>query len=245
NARSSCRSTTSSVRLDSRSGRVSPTQRIGVSPLSTAARVLRATMSSLSPKMCLRSEWPRMTWLQPTCFSIAGEISPVKASSRSQCMFWAPSKTSLPRNASATAARAVKGGATSTSRSFSGRARPARMSWASATPSGSVLYIFQLPAISGRLMRPRGRPLRAARRRLLEQAPRQLDLVLFDQALARDQPLGAQEGIGHAAAHEERVDLGQQVLDDLDLVGDLGPAQHGHVGMIGRIAGHAQVAQLL
>src|SRR5207247_2053249 len=101
-----------------------------------------ATMSSLSAKMCLRSEWPRMTWLQPTCFSIAGEISPVKAPSRSQCMFWAPSKTSLPRNASATAARAVKGGATSTSRSFSGRARPARMSWASATPSGSVLYIF-------------------------------------------------------------------------------------------------------
>ena len=59
------------------------------------------------------------------------------------------------------------------------------------------------------------------------------------------EPLGAEERVGHAAADEQRVDARQQALDDLDLVRDLGPAQHGHERPLRRLEGHAEVAQLL
>ena len=40
-------------------------------------------------------------------------------------------------------------------------------------------------------------------------------------------PLRLQERVGHGAADQERVDLVDQVLDHLDLVGDLGAAEDG------------------
>ena len=67
----------------------------------------------------------------------------------------------------------------------------------------------------------------------------------FHQALAHVQPLGGQEGVGHAAADEDCVDLGQQVGDDADLVGDLGAAQDGHEGAHRVFQRLAQVFQFL
>ena len=46
-------------------------------------------------------------------------------------------------------------------------------------------------------------------------------------------PLGGQEGEAHAAADQQPVDLGQQRLDDRQLVADLGAAEDDHVGPVG------------
>ena len=58
-----------------------------------------------------------------------------------------------------------------------------------------------------------------------EDPPRVLDAVGLGEALADGLALGEQERVGHAAAEDEHVDLGQQVVDDLDLVRDLGAAE--------------------
>ena len=50
-----------------------------LSPASSAARVRALTVWSVSPKYCLRSEWPMMTYSTPISASIWAEISPVKA----------------------------------------------------------------------------------------------------------------------------------------------------------------------
>ena len=63
--------------------------------------------------------------------------------------------------------------------------------------------------------------------------PGDVELVGLDLALADLVPLGLQEGVGHRSADQELVDLLEQVLDDQDLVGDLGPAHHGHVRALG------------
>ena len=63
---STWRPTTSMVLPPSRSSRVSPTQEMGSRPLSRATLVFFATPSSVSPKYCRRSEWPRITWVQMT-----------------------------------------------------------------------------------------------------------------------------------------------------------------------------------
>ena len=57
--------------------------------------------------------------------------------------------------------------------------------------------------------------------------------------------LGCEEGIGHAAADDELVALGQQILDDGDLVADLGATEDGDVGMLGIGGGAAQVLEFL
>jgi hypothetical protein len=57
---------------------------MGVSPASSAARVLRATVSSVSPKYCRRSECPTSTCVHPALFSMGPDTSPVNAPSLSQ-----------------------------------------------------------------------------------------------------------------------------------------------------------------
>ena len=47
--------------------------------------------------------------------------------------------------------------------------------------------------------------------------------------------LGTKERVGHGAADQERVDLGHEMLDDLDLVGDLGAAEDRHQGTVGAL----------
>lgn len=53
------------------------------------------------------------------------------------------------------------------------------------------------------------------------------------------------EGEGHAAAHDEDVDLVEQVVDQLDLVADLGAAEDGEEGALGRLEGLREVVELL
>ena len=64
--------------------------------------------------------------------------------------------------------------------------------------------------------------LRLGRR---EDPARVVDPVVLGEALADRLALGDQERVGHAAAEDEQVDLGHQVVEDLDLVADLGAAE--------------------
>ena len=56
---------------------------------------------------------------------------------------------------------------------------------------------------------------------------REVDLVLLADGGAGREALGAEEGVSHAAADEEPVDLFEKVVDDADLVGDLRAAEDG------------------
>ena len=55
--------------------------------------------------------------------------------------------------------------------------------------------------------------------------PRIVDPVGLGEALADRLALRQQERVGHPATQDEHVDLGQQVVDDPDLVADLGAAE--------------------
>ena len=61
----------------SRCSFVSPTQAITRRPASSAARARLATVSSVSPKYCRRSEWPTSEPTTPSSSSNGAEISPV------------------------------------------------------------------------------------------------------------------------------------------------------------------------
>ena len=69
--------------------------------------------------------------------------------------------------------------------------------------------------------------------------------VALAQAGANGTALGLGKGIGHAAADDDGVGLVQQVVDDADLIADLGAAQHRHEGALGIIQGAAHDLQLL
>ena len=80
---------------------------------------------------------------------------------------------------------------------------------------------------------------------LVEQAAASSMRVFSTRDLPQSTPLGLEEGIGHAAADDQGVDLGQQVFDHLDLVADLGAAEDGDEGARRVGQGLAEVAQLL
>ncbi len=131
-----------------RSSSVSPTQRIGRRPAASAAGTFRASARSVSPKSERRSEWPSTTPWTPISASIGGDTSPVKAPSASECMFWAYSSTREPRAESTIARRSVKGTQRATSTPETA-ASSGSSAWMYRSACASVLYIFQLPAISG------------------------------------------------------------------------------------------------
>ena len=58
---------------------------------------------------------------------------------------------------------------------------------------------------------------------------------MLGEALADALALRQQEGVGHPAAEDEQVDLGEQVVDDGDLVGHLGTAEDGCEWALGRL----------
>ena len=62
-----------------------------------------------------------------------------------------------------------------------------------------------------------------------------VELVGLDLALADRLPLGLHERVGHRPADQQPVDFLDQAFDDADLVGDLGAAHHGDIGVL-RIA---------
>ena len=70
------------------------------------------------------------------------------------------------------------------------------------------------------------------------------DLVFFDERLAGLLALGAEEGVGHAAADEDGVGLVHEGVDDFDFVRDLGAADDGDEGLVGLVEGLAEMAEL-
>src|SRR5580658_3152707 len=146
-ALSVCSWTTLSVEPASRSARLSPTQRIGLSWFLSAARTFLFTSSSVSPNRVLRSLCPRITWVAKSARSIGADISPVNAPDASKCMFCAPSLISEPSIAPATASSAVNGGQMTISTSGCAPA-DTTISRARETASADVLFIFQFPAMS-------------------------------------------------------------------------------------------------
>ena len=72
-----------------------------------------------------------------------------------------------------------------------------------------------------------------------------VELAVVAQALADLVALGLQEGVGHAAADDQRVDLLQQVGDDVQLVRNLGAAQNSGEGTLGIVHGVAEILDLL
>ncbi len=80
---------------------------------------------------------------------------------------------------------------------------------------------------------------------LVERGFGDVDLVGFDEGLAGVLTLGVEEGVGHAAADEDGVDLVEQVVDDFDLVGDLGAADDGDEGTLGGFESLADVGEFL
>src|SRR5215467_8565582 len=144
-----CRLRTCSVRPLSRSSCVSPRQTMGVRPLASAIRLFLATLSSVSRKSWRRSEWPIMTYRHPASASMGAETSPVNAPSLLQETFW-PEMAILVFFATSTAAEiAVKGGAMTMSQCLEFATSGANAE-KNARVSASVLYIFQLPAITRR-----------------------------------------------------------------------------------------------
>src|SRR5919198_706424 len=142
-----CRSLRS-VSPASRSSSVSPTQRIGFRPASSAARTLSARARSDSAKCSRRSEWPSTTPCTSSSTSIGAETSPVNAPFGAWCMFCAYTSTREPRVESTTACRSVNGTQTPTSTPSAVETRGSSEA-TNASASATVLCIFQLPAISG------------------------------------------------------------------------------------------------
>ncbi len=64
-------------------------------------------------------------------------------------------------------------------------------------------------------------------------------------ALAGGYAQGALEGVGHAADDDQRVDLVEQVIDHVDLAGDLGAADDGDEGLFRRFQRFAEIGDLL
>ena len=71
------------------------------------------------------------------------------------------------------------------------------------------------------------------------------DAVWFGQGRADRLALREQKGVGHAAADDQHIHLVEQTIDDLDLVGDLGPADDRDeraLGVVQQLAERADLA---
>ncbi len=69
--------------------------------------------------------------------------------------------------------------------------------------------------------------------RFCHQLPGQFQLILLHLGLAKVAALGGQEGVGHAPANEQGINLGQKVADDANFIRDLGTANDGYKGPAG------------
>src|SRR5713101_4268408 len=142
---------TASVWPPSRCSSVSPTHTIGVSPASRAAWVFLNTVSFVSPKYWRRSLWPIITCEHPRLRIIGPDTSPVYAPSFAQNRFCAPIPMRVPCAAATAAGRLGKGGQIAISQCSERSTRGRNFSKKTAV-SAAVLYIFQLPAITGFLL---------------------------------------------------------------------------------------------
>ena len=80
---------------------------------------------------------------------------------------------------------------------------------------------------------------------LVEQAAREIELVVFDERLPHRQPLRFQKRVGHRAADQHRIGKLHQVLYDLDLVGHFCAAQDGDERPLGIRNRLAEIRQFL
>lgn len=81
---------------------------------------------------------------------------------------------------------------------------------------------------------------------LLDKVRDNLGASLIEERVADGHVLeGLLEGEGHATADDEGVDLVEQVVDQLDLVGNLGTAENGEEGALGRLENLGEVLELL
>ena len=71
-----------------------------------------------------------------------------------------------------------------------------------------------------------------------------VELVGFDEGPTSRLALRVEEGIGHASADDDGVGFFKQVVDDADLVGDLGPADDGDEGLVWLCQGFAHIGEL-
>ena len=78
----------------------------------------------------------------------------------------------------------------------------------------------------------------------LQQITSEIILVRLAEGLADGQALGCIEGMSHAAADDDFVDLLDHVADDADLIGNLGTADDSHERMLGSLKGLADVVDL-
>ena len=125
--------------------RVSPQHMIGVMPCSKAFSIFLFTVSLVSAKYSLLSEWPSTTYFTPASVSIAGEISPVKAPFSSKYIFSAPIWMLEPFAASTTGMISMAG--TQKTTSTSSFATSGFNVLTNSTASLGVMFIFQFPAI--------------------------------------------------------------------------------------------------
>lgn len=81
---------------------------------------------------------------------------------------------------------------------------------------------------------------------LLDQVSDNLAASLIEQAVANlDALKGLLEGERHATADDERVDLAEKVIDQLDLVADLGTSKDGEEWALRALNGLGEVLELL
>src|ERR1700722_638023 len=130
---------------------------MGVKPASSAALTFLSALCSVSWKYSRRSLCATITHWHPTARSMPAETSPVKAPSVAQYKFCPPIWMRVPCAAWAAAGRFTKGGQITISACVAS-ATSGRNFSKKATVSEGVLYIFQLPAMTGRRMRLLERP---------------------------------------------------------------------------------------
>src|SRR5260221_4419087 len=80
--------------------------------------------------------------------------------------------------------------------------------------------------------------------RLLQKVAGEFEFVLFDQTLAYGFALRLEEGVRHASADDQNVNLAEQVLDDSDFVADFGASEDGDEGVLGILQDATQILQL-
>ena len=66
-------------------------------------------------------------------------------------------------------------------------------------------------------------------------AARRFELVVLDERASDGDASRLEEGVRHGAADEEPIDLAEEVLDDLELVGHLGAAENRDKRSFGRL----------
>src|SRR6202044_3621194 len=80
---------------------------------------------------------------------------------------------------------------------------------------------------------------------LLERPVGDIEFVGLDQGIAGFLSQGCEKCVGHAAADEKGINLAQEMIDDLNLVGDFGAAKDRDEGFLGVFERLSEVRELL